>query len=417
MGYKLKRIIISNIRNIKFGEVNFHNEGKVNSVVGIYGQNASGKSSVIKAIDFIRSVIDYRYDVNYEDKLIHLDEKSAYIDIEVDYDNDIIGYKVFLKINDNGKLYFEKEQIIYNGECVFDVNHELEEVNISSILNTNSEMELSIITEIAFETKKSCLGSKYAYEKLNDSKLVNNIKVIKAIYNLSSKINIIKDHENSSNNIDDNLVIFDLNEDGIDDLTIDLDNKGLVKKSKFEYFKRQYQKLNQIVSTIVPSLELVIDIEDRSEEYYRLGYYTKRIGVDSLIPLSEESYGIKKIISLAFSLIQVMNKKEFILIVDELDAGIFEYLLGQLIEIVDEYAQGQLIFTSHNLRAVEVLGEESVIFTTSNNENSFIKIQKHEKLNNMRDTYYRSILLGGQKENMYNETIDNEILMGMFDYE
>lgn len=417
MGYKLNKLIISNIRNIKNGEINFRTNEKANNVIGIYGQNASGKSSVIKALDFIRSVIDFRYDVNYENKLIHLDENEAYIEVEIEYDNDIIGYKIYLNTGEDGNLCFEKEQITYNGQCIFYLNHQLSKINVNDILKEDKQLELSIMTEIAYETKKSCLGSKYAYEKLNDEKVVKNTKAIKAIYNLSSKINIIKDHESSSNNIDDNLVIFDLNDDGIDDLTIDLDNTGIVKKSKYKYFEKQYEKLNGIVAAIVPSIQLVIDIKDRSEEYYQLGYYTKRQGVDTLVPLSEESYGIKKVISLAFSLIQVMNKSDFILIVDELDAGIFEYLLGQIISIVDQYAQGQLIFTSHNLRAIEVLDEQSVIFTTSNNENCFIKIQQHEKFNNMRETYYRSIILGGQQEVMYNETVDNEILMGMFDYE
>lgn len=42
--------------------------------------------------------------------------------------------------------------------------------------------------------------------------------------------------------------------------------------------------------------------------------------------------------------------------IDELDAGIFEYMLGELLDIFGKSAKGQLIFTSHNLRALEMLG-------------------------------------------------------------
>ena len=36
--------------------------------------------------------------------------------------------------------------------------------------------------------------------------------------------------------------------------------------------------------------------------------------------------------------------------IDELDSGIYEYLLGECLEVMQDKAKGQLIFTSHNLR-------------------------------------------------------------------
>ena len=39
--------------------------------------------------------------------------------------------------------------------------------------------------------------------------------------------------------------------------------------------------------------------------------------------------------------------------IDELDSGIYEYLLGECLEVMQDKAKGQLIFTSHNLRPLE----------------------------------------------------------------
>lgn len=417
MNYKIVNIEISNVRNIKNGRIKFSNqEGQINTVTGIYGQNASGKSSVIKAIAYLQKIIDFRYQLEDFESLIHFDSDEAMINIEIEYNGSLIDYTIYF-IRTEGSVQFSREQLIFDKVLLFDVDHLQKTVIENKLVDNQYQVELMVMSEIAFETGKSYFGSKYAFEKLYTNRISNYHQAVEAIYMLSTKINIISDHDSSSNNIDDNLVIFDLNQDGIDDLTIDLDNNGLVSKVLFQSLEKQFINLNSVISTIVPTVSLKVEVEERGDELLKLSYYTKRKGVDSLIPLAEESYGIKKIISLAFSLIQVMNKPDFILIVDELDAGIFEYLLGQLVEVIDNYAQGQLIFTSHNLRAVEVLNPDSVVFTTSNLNNCFIKIPKHEQLDNMRDTYYRSIILEGTAEDLYNKTFDNDILMGLMDYE
>ena len=92
------------------------------------------------------------------------------------------------------------------------------------------------------------------------------------------------------------------------------------------------------------------------------------------------------------------------LVVDELDAGIFEYMLGELLDIFNKSAKGQMIFTSHNLRALEMLDKENIIFSTANPENRYIRMKSVRDTNNLRNLYIRSITLGGQDEVIYEET-------------
>ena len=63
-------------------------------------------------------------------------------------------------------------------------------------------------------------------------------------------------------------------------------------------------------------------------------------------------------------LIMVYNNPSITVAIDELDSGIFEYLLGELLNIISEKGKGQLIFTSHNLRPLETIDKGFIAFTT-----------------------------------------------------
>ena len=130
---------------------------------------------------------------------------------------------------------------------------------------------------------------------------------------------------------------------------------------------------------------------------------------DIKIPLKYESEGIKKIISILSTLISMFNNPSICLIVDELDAGIFEYLLGELLKIIEQEGKGQFIFTSHNLRALEMLEKESLVFSTANPQNRFIRITNIKSNNNLRNVYLRGVDLGGLNECIYEETNSFEI--------
>ena len=73
------------------------------------------------------------------------------------------------------------------------------------------------------------------------------------------------------------------------------------------------------------------------------------------------------------------NSPQICLAVDELDSGIFEYLLGELSGILSLESQGQLIFSSHNLRVPEKLEHANIICSTTNARNRYIRLQGIEK--------------------------------------
>ena len=119
----------------------------------------------------------------------------------------------------------------------------------------------------------------------------------------------------------------------------------------------------------------------------------------------------KKIVSILQLLIVVYNKPSITVAIDELDSGVFEYLLGELLRIISEKGKGQLIFTSHNLRPLETLDRGFIAFTTTNPENRYMRMTNVKENNNLRDFYYRDIVLGEQNEVVYEPTNNYEIAL------
>lgn len=103
-------------------------------------------------------------------------------------------------------------------------------------------------------------------------------------------------------------------------------------------------------------------------------------------------------------LIDVYAKPSVCVAIDELDSGVFEFLLGELLQVLQEHGAGQLIFTAHNLRPLEVLNHGSLIITTTNPDRRYIKFHGSRAGNNLRSQYLRAVNLGGQPETVYEPT-------------
>ena len=115
-----------------------------------------------------------------------------------------------------------------------------------------------------------------------------------------------------------------------------------------------------------------------------------------------EADGVIRLISLLWLIIPAFNDRSFTLAIDEIDAGIYEYLLGDILKAFEKDGKGQLIFTSHNLRPLEVISKDSIVFTTTNPENRYIRLKRIGQTNNLRDVYLREIRMQEGEEELYN---------------
>ena len=197
-------------------------------------------------------------------------------------------------------------------------------------------------------------------------------------------------------------------------IVIPMDGNGLIPESAFEIVNNVVDNMNIVLNQLVPGLTISVkklgtELLPDSSNGLRIQMLSLKNGKE--IPLCYESEGIKKIVSILQLLIVVYNRESITVAIDELDAGVFEYLLGELLRIISEKGKGQLIFTSHNLRPLETLDKSFIAFTTTNPNNRYIRLSNVKTTNNLRDFYYRDITLGEQSEEVYESTNNHEIAL------
>ena len=189
------------------------------------------------------------------------------------------------------------------------------------------------------------------------------------------------------------------------DSTTFLNEKGL------QMLQTALKGLSVVLKQLIPGMTLEavrqvdIDLDDERNTRVRskgtkVLVYTVRDNVR--IPIAEESAGIIRLISIIGLLSYAFANQNVTVAIDEIDAGVYEYLLGELLLVFEEYGSGQLIFTCHNLRPMEVLNKKYIYFTTTNSENRYLKPKSIRNENNLRDVYLREIVMGGQEEELYS---------------
>ena len=185
----------------------------------------------------------------------------------------------------------------------------------------------------------------------------------------------------------------------------------------FDEYSKIFKNMSLVLNQLVPGLTIELKKNSEAKKDGEL-YYTSELIAhrgDNAIPLRNESDGILKIISILSLIIAAYNDESITIAIDEFDAGIFEYLLGEILQSFEESGKGQFIFTSHNLRPLEVIDKKFIVFTTTNAKNRYYRFKDVAATNNLRDKYFREIILGEQDEELYNRTKRFEIESALMD--
>lgn len=195
-------------------------------------------------------------------------------------------------------------------------------------------------------------------------------------------------------------------------------NPATINAGQKKLMMRTEDHVNSIISSVVPGFKMKTSFEkagknEKGEELYNVRFYSVKGKAE--IPLVAESNGIQKLVSIASAIAEVYANPSTWLVVDELDSGVYEPLLRSLLSSLDEEAAGQMIFTAHNLGVLEVLPHDNLVFTTNNPENRYIKLKNVKPSNNLRDFYLRSLLIGGQDEELSAEVDPEEISSSLYE--
>lgn len=455
---RIESITIQNFKNIKNGYLSFENSKKnyAASILGLYGQNGSGKTALIDALELLRLALSGKSLPPHFANFINVDSESATIKyaLKVQSDKYKSAYDVVYELSLKREID-DSDQNMDNPSTT----ENYKAIIVDEILSYSYEPEIgkrerfaTIIDTRTENDKPFVPAAKYHVLVGKSKETLTNLMVAKQLARATSRsfifskelVNIIrqkcqKDYHrylidrmmvfgnyelfviNTSNtgliSMDALPLSFRYSENGkatVGNMLLKLNEPTLIPEQALGIVKKVVANMNIVLQQIVPGLtigvrELGTQLNSNGSLGCRVQLISKKNSKE--IPLKYESEGIKKIVSILQLLIVVYNKASITVAIDELDSGVFEYLLGEILRIISEKGKGQLIFTSHNLRPLETIDKGFIAFTTTNPDNRYIRMTNVKSSNNLRDFYYRDIILGEQDEPVYDTTNNYEIAL------
>lgn len=455
---RIESITIQNFKNIKNGYLSFENSKKnyAASILGLYGQNGSGKTALIDALELLRLALSGKSLPPHFANFINVDSESATIKyaLKVQSDKYKSAYDVVYELSLKREID-DSNQNMDNPST----NENYKAIIVDEILSYSYEPEIgkrerfATIIDTRTENDKPFVPvAKYHVLVGKSKETLTNLMVAKQLARATSRsfifskelVNIIrqkcqKDYHrylidrmmvfgnyelfviNTSNtgliSMDALPLSFCYSENGkatVGNMLLKLNEPTLIPEQALGIVKKVVANMNIVLQQIVPGLTIgVCELGTQLNSNGSLGCRVQLISKKNSkeIPLKYESEGIKKIVSILQLLIVVYNKASITVAIDGLDSGVFEYLLGEILRIISEKGKGQLIFTSHNLRPLETIDKGFIAFTTTNPDNRYIRMTNVKSSNNLRDFYYRDIILGEQDEPVYDTTNNYEIAL------
>lgn len=462
---RIGSISIQNFKNIKSGQLDFVNFRKnyKASILGLYGQNGSGKTTLIDAFELLKCILcgkpipchiaDYiNIEADYATLLYTFDISTASARYKVFYECSLRKEETIEERNIEIYNIHEKQSksVIFNEVLSYSFEGTTEEKNTklrkSPFIDTRTEkifipvskyeclvgknkereMNLFVAKKIASHTSRSFIFSAELINAIrsqrerqqNNAEYLRHLTLLEnLIYYGNYELFVIRTANNgiiSMNTLPLAFKYQEENSEAVGQIMLPLDTPAVIPKESVEIVEKVIYDMNIVLNQIVPGL--TIGLKNLGAQILENGKIGNKIQLMSRknsreIALKYESEGIKKIISILQLFIVIYNQSSITVVIDELDTGIFEYLLGEILRVISEKGKGQLIFTSHNLRPLETLDRGFIAFTTTNPFKRYIRLNNVKENKNLRDFYFRDIVLGEQQEEIYKPTNNAEIAM------
>lgn len=450
---RIKKVELTNFKGVKHGVLEFNcAREKVpyntkSDIMAIYGQNGSGKSSLVDALMIIRAllagfrldtkvhrfidvesdsadlsvVFDFQYkdgtqaDVEYSVKL----SKQANIDREPDADNNSSDLGFHIRVSDekiSTHLYADGSRKRWHNfvdTSAYIFCKEAVAKECFAQYPASLREELTYLKRKSFEDGRSFVFNPQMAEIWTEFGKDSKYKEILIELNMFADyfLHVIGSRSSGLAQLGVGIPLY---LHGIKRPIVLVENQPL--PAAFEDpIKQAFDKINTVIGTIIPDLQLDVKFSPTITPKGDPGICTSVFSVrgERKFPFTYESDGIVKIVYILADFIVAFNQCSTTLVVDEFDSGIYEYLLGELLQIFEESGKGQFIFTSHNLRPLEVIDKKFVRFTTYDPYNRYYRLTNVGETNNLRDLYLRKIQLGNDDVEIYRRTKSFKIVKAL----
>ena len=350
---------------------------RLNKLALIYGANASGKTTVLKALDYLKEICTNPFDrktekFDYEPFLFDEITPNQNTKFELEFIQNKLKYFYEVELNRN---YIVKEKLYNfnpNKAVVFE-------------RTTNDEKEL---TSIKFGSN---IEIKKSFQKIIELHTLWNNTVLGALL----KTNIdIEELTNVSEWFNSFTNFFNADSDSKDFFTTQIDlnriNKKIIisflKKADFnicdlEVNKKEDSHLRQLLLKSIREAKndneksRYIEMLDSEVVFNRhLYFYHKVNNIDYKLNINQESLGTQRYFEYA-GLLSILLEQKVFLPVDELESSLHPDLFNHflLTYLVNGKKESQLIATTHNreiLNNRDIFRDDAIWFTDKNEDSA-----------------------------------------------
>lgn len=416
-----------NFKSLKDIEFNLNKtKAKTNQFISIYGENGSGKTNIVELFKLLQqSTMSRATDIAMNKMPKEFwkiqEEMSDQLPTEIrqifQLSFNLKEYRMLdeeepteieygFKIDDTDGFYYIKfdneiieENLYYMAgkqrAYLFQINKENNKIikNLNKNIFINEKYNEELIDGIDKYWGKYTFLSLLSFEAIEKNKdyIYNNIS--KNIMEVIDKIWSMTVHVNKG--------ALKIIPDGfVEGRKLNNIQKGIVKKDKLPEIKKYENVLNIFFTQAYADIkEVKYKINEKEDRiHYELYFYKMIGGQIKSIPSKLESDGTRRILNQFDTIIGSLLGET--VIIDEIDNGIHDVLMKNIIMSIKDEITGQLIITTHNTLLLEILPKEYIyILSTDYNGNKTINSIKEygikiQKNNNARDLYFKGVFGG-----------------------
>ncbi|WP_122046813.1 AAA family ATPase [Vibrio atlanticus] len=368
-----KKLVIKNYASFKDEtHIDFTDEtGKVSNLLLIKGANGSGKTNVIKAINFLSDFVSNGHEKNV----------SSEIDIESFFDNEEPSeFKVTFLANEFEVDYFLKVNKTQVLEEKFSIEGEL----LAHRVEGGFEYLIDDLSEIgAFKLRKnaSFVSIVEQYNLEDDTEAL--LFVLDYFFTcMMTNVSSFDGYKNQIFELSNVSEEYYRNEDDVRDFLV----KGC-----------------QLVDTSIKDVRILKEKNSSGEEVYFPVFEHILDGNSHFIPYYKASSGIQKTFEI-WKVYHLALKTRGVIVLDEIDIHLHPHILPNIIEIFGSSERSQFIFTSHNDDIMDFIKLESILLVDKKNcasschKASDVSLSSDER-SRKTSTLYKEGCLGGVPEN------------------
>jgi len=356
------------------------NDNYYNKVISFYGANASGKTSILKALVFLSNVINNEqtdnFPISFKNKFADITSQSEIeVTFIIELENSFNEFKY--KINFKSD---EFENIGINNESLFKITNK-EEVIIF-------DRSQNIIENVANNIKKNIFAdlnnSKSFFTEFEKFEETGIIKVTKKLFKYISATSNINIHKTQlGTNEEDELLI---------GKALKNTTENPIKNELTIFLLSFFNSIGLDIEKIEPKFNNEIE----NNNFIGIDIYHK---IDDLEPLEFkfESDGTQMLMKILLDIF-VMKHTDSILIIDELDSIIHPMLTPILINLLIKN-DIQIIYSTHNIYNMKFLqNDEIFLIEKDTNHKTVIKaVKNNPNIKGFENllTHYENGHLGG----------------------